>query len=76
MMTVSKSKLKARMLELFRLVEHTGEEIVVTSHNRPVIRITRLGHVHTVHDAFAHLRGKVEIDDSIMEPETEEWGDV
>ena len=40
MITVSKSKLKARMLEYFRMVEESGEEIVVTNHNRPVLRIT------------------------------------
>lgn len=37
--TVSKSRFKARALELFRRVERTGEEIVVTDRGRPVIKV-------------------------------------
>jgi len=33
-MVVTKSKLKARMLEYFREVERTGEPLVVTDHGR------------------------------------------
>lgn len=73
MITVSKSKLKARMLEYFRAVEETGEELVVTSHNRPVLRISRLDHVHTVQNLFGDVRGAVDLDDSIMDPEIDEW---
>ena len=36
---VSKSKFKAKALEFFRQVEHTGRELVVTDHGRPVIKI-------------------------------------
>jgi hypothetical protein len=28
----------------------------------------------SVEDVFGDLRGKVRLDDSIMEPETDEWG--
>ena len=37
--TVSKSQLKARALEFFRHVERTGEEIVITHHGRPVLKL-------------------------------------
>lgn len=37
--TVSKSRFKAHALELFRQVESTGEEIVVTDRGRPVIKV-------------------------------------
>ena len=76
MLTVSKSRLKAKMLEYFRRVEETGEEIVVVSHNRPVIRITRLDHVHTVNEVFLDVRGKADIDDQVIEPETQDWGEA
>lgn len=76
MLSVSKSKLKARMLEYFRMVEETGQDIIVTSHNKPVLRISRLDHVHTVQEIFGDIRGQVELDDSIMEPETDEWPEV
>jgi prevent-host-death family protein len=76
MLTVSKSQLKAKMLEYFRMVEERGEEITVTSHGRPVLRITRLEHVHAVGELFADVRGRAVIDDSVLEPETDEWPEV
>jgi hypothetical protein len=44
MKTVSKGVLKAKMLEYFREVEQTGEELVVTEYNLPVLKIVRLRH--------------------------------
>lgn len=73
MITVSKSELKARMLEYFRRVEQTGEEILVTSHNVPTLRVVPVRKRKSVEEAFADLRGKVSLDDSIMQPETDEW---
>ncbi len=37
--TVSKSRFKARALELFRRVERTGQEIVITDRGRPVVKV-------------------------------------
>jgi prevent-host-death family protein len=76
MLTVSKSKLKARMLEYFRRVEETGEEITVVSRNVPVIRICRVDHARTVEKVFEDVRGRVRITDRVMKPETAEWGEV
>jgi len=76
MFTVSKSKLKAKMLEYFRMVEESGDEIVVTSHGRPVLRITRLNHVHTVQQLFADVQGTCHFGDEILEPETDQWNMV
>ena len=39
MKTISKSKLKAKALEYFREVERTSEELVVTDHGKPVLKI-------------------------------------
>ena len=36
---VSKSRFKARALELFRQVERTGEPIVITDHGTPVLKV-------------------------------------
>ena len=36
---VSKSKFKPHALEYFRQVEETGEEIVITSHGQPVLKV-------------------------------------
>ncbi len=74
MKSVSKGVLKAKMLEYFREVEQTGEELIVTSNNVPTLRVIPIKQKHKVEDVFADLRGKVRIDDSIMQPETEDWG--
>lgn len=37
--TVSKGKLKAKMLEYFREVEATGEPLIVTDHGREVLEV-------------------------------------
>jgi prevent-host-death family protein len=37
--TVSKSKFKPLVLEYFRRVQETGEEIVITDHGKPVAKI-------------------------------------
>ena len=36
---VSKSRFKARALELFRQVESTGQEIIITDRGRPVVKV-------------------------------------
>ncbi len=37
--TVSKSRFKAHALELFREVERTGGEIIITDRGRPVVKV-------------------------------------
>lgn len=37
--TVSKSRFKAHALELFRQVERTGGEIIITDRGRPVLKV-------------------------------------
>jgi antitoxin (DNA-binding transcriptional repressor) of toxin-antitoxin stability system len=37
--SISKSKLKANMLQIFRELEASGETLIVTDHNKPVLKI-------------------------------------
>ena len=37
--TISKSAFKPKALQYFRLIEETGEELVITDNGQPVIRI-------------------------------------
>jgi prevent-host-death family protein len=37
--TVSKSQFKPHSLEYFRRIEQTGEELVITDHGRPVLKV-------------------------------------
>ena len=76
MLTVSKSGLKARMLEYFRQVEQTGEPLIVTSHGKPVLKVVPLQPKRTVDAAFAEIRKKAEVYGDLCEPETAEWGMV
>ena len=36
---VSKSKFKPQALEYFRKIEETGEEIIITDHGHPVLKV-------------------------------------
>ncbi|MEI6674534.1 MAG: type II toxin-antitoxin system Phd/YefM family antitoxin [Verrucomicrobiota bacterium] len=43
MKTVSKGKLKGRMLEYFRQVERSGESLIVTDRGREVLEVRPMG---------------------------------
>jgi prevent-host-death family protein len=76
MKTISKSALKARMLEYFRRVEETGEELIVTDHNRPVLRIARIRTRAPAAELFSDVRGRVVYHADVLEPTTEEWSET
>lgn len=76
MKTVSKSELKARMLEYFRRVEESGEDLVVTSHGKPVARVVPYTPKRDVTELFADIRGKIVYRGNILAPTLEEWEDV
>jgi antitoxin (DNA-binding transcriptional repressor) of toxin-antitoxin stability system len=73
MIYVSKGVLKAKMLEYFRRVEQSGEELIVTSSNVPTLRVTAIRKGLPVEEVFSDLRGKARIGDKAMLPETAEW---
>lgn len=73
--TVSKSALKARMLEYFRKIEETGTELVVTDNNEPVLRIVPFRRRLPSAVLFADVRGRVEYFEDIMLPTTDEWSE-
>lgn len=74
MPSISKSKLKANMLRIFRDIEETGEEWVVTDHNRPVLRIQPIRQKKTVEEVFGAIQGQVIYREDINAPTTDEWG--
>ncbi|MBS2024511.1 MAG: type II toxin-antitoxin system prevent-host-death family antitoxin [Deltaproteobacteria bacterium] len=73
MVTVSKAALKARMLEYFRRVEETGEELVVTDRGRPVVRVTAVRAQQTASELFADVRGRVRYRGDVLAPTAAEW---
>ncbi len=66
MEVVSKSAMKARALEYFRLVERTGQGVVITDHGRPVLKL--LPYSADPSEALAALRGSVIRYDDPTEP--------
>jgi prevent-host-death family protein len=72
---VSKSALKAKMFEYFRRIEETGEELVVTDNNRPVLRIVPIRHRTGASELFADVRGRVIYHEDILAP-TDESSDA
>ncbi|MHB8122926.1 MAG: type II toxin-antitoxin system Phd/YefM family antitoxin [Desulfuromonadaceae bacterium] len=63
---VSKSQFKPHLLEYFRKIERTGEELVITDHGRPVLKVVR--YVAHPEDCFWALRSTVLYYDAPLEP--------
>ncbi|ODS32912.1 MAG: hypothetical protein SCARUB_01964 [Candidatus Scalindua rubra] len=76
MLTISKSKLKAKMLGVFREIEKTGEEVIVTDNRKPVLKIIPLKEKKTFDKAFADVQGKMKYTDDVHKSTEEEWGDL
>ena len=72
----SKSRLKAHMLEIFRELEATGEEAVVTDHGRPVLRIVPVRQGRSVDQVFANYRHGLHFTEDPNAPTTDEWGEL
>ncbi len=71
--TVSKSKFKPRSLEYFRQIEESGEELIITDHGRPVLKILPYSKRDPA-DALKALRNTVLKYDSPTEPVgSNEW---
>ncbi|HXS15788.1 MAG TPA: type II toxin-antitoxin system prevent-host-death family antitoxin [Polyangiaceae bacterium] len=70
---VSKSALKAKMLEYFRRVEETGIELVVTDNNVPVLRIVPIRKRVPASQIFADARGAVVYHEDPVAPTESEW---
>ena len=73
---ISKSKLKARMLEKFRQVEASGEELIVTDQGKPVLRIIPIKKEASITEVFGDIQGKVSYFEDINTPSLSEWEDA
>lgn len=76
MLTISKSKLKANMLEVFRQIEASGDELIVTHHNKPVLRIIPIQNGESVEAVFGELWGQVIYHADLNEPTLDEWDEI
>jgi prevent-host-death family protein len=71
--TVSKGVLEAKILEYLRRVEETGEELVVTDNDVPVLRIVPIRARRPASEVFADVRGRVRYNGGILADTTNEW---
>ena len=77
MKTISKNQLKAKMLAIFREVEKSGEELIVTDHSRPVLKIVPLTKKKkTFEEVFGPYQGKIKYTEPLEESTEDEWGDL
>jgi hypothetical protein len=70
-MEASKSEFKAKALEFFRLVEETGDPIIVTDRGAPTIEVRPFR--GEVRDTRALLRGSLLRYQAPLEPTGEVW---
>ena len=73
MQVLSQSVFKTKMLEYLRQVEQTGEEIVITNHGEPAVRIVPYQPLYDVDKVFSDLRGKSSGLEVALEVTMEEW---
>lgn len=72
MQSVSKSQFKPHSLEYFRRIEQTGEELVITDHGRPVLKV--VPYVDDPEALFKGLRNTLLRYDNPTEPVgLEDW---
>ncbi len=71
--TVSKSHLKAHMLQIFRDLEANSEELIVTDNNTPVLIIKPVKKTGSVEALFGHYQGQVVYHDEWDAPSLDEW---
>lgn len=75
MNTISKSQLKARMLQVFRDIETDGETLYVTDHGKPVLKIEPIIERRSIFEEFREFCHSVEIPEEALTPEPDEWGE-
>lgn len=61
------------MFEYFRRVEETGEPLVVTDNNVPVLRIEAIRAKRTASQVFADVRTTAKYNEDLLLPTTDEW---
>ena len=76
MFTMAKGALKSKMLEVFRHVEQTGEELIVTDHSKPVLKVIPIYKDLVPENVFGDLAGKLIEHEDINTPTQSEWTDV
>jgi antitoxin (DNA-binding transcriptional repressor) of toxin-antitoxin stability system len=71
---VSKSQFKPKSLEYFRMIEETGETLIITDRGRPVLKVSPYTNTADPDERLKILRNSVMQYDNPTEPAaTEDW---
>ena len=73
---ISKSKLKAKMLEIFRDLEKSGGELIITDHDVPVLKIVPIKQKAAVNTLFHAIQGQVVYLEDINAITLSEWDEA
>ena len=74
MKKVTKSALKAKMFEYFRVIEQTGASLIVTDYGKPVLQVVPYSQGKKCAELFKDLRGKARLPRAAVLESTEaEW---
>jgi len=73
MNTISKSELKANMLQVFRELEASSQTLIVTDHDEPVLKIIPIKERKSVDELFGPWRDQVVIYEDLDLPTQAEW---
>ncbi len=76
METISKSKLKANMLQVFRELEASGQTLIVTDRSKPVLKIVPIKERESVDELFGPWRDQVVIYEDLDLPTQGEWEEL
>jgi len=71
--SIPKSKLKKEMYAIFRQLQASGQELVITDHGKPVLKIIPIRYKMTVAELFGDLQGRVTYLEDINRPTIVEW---
>ena len=63
------------MLEVFRQIETSGNELVVTDRDKPVLKIIPIKNKETVYAMFGDLQGQIIYLEDINTPTISDWYD-
>ena len=71
---ISKSKFKPAASEYFRQVQETQEELIISDHGKPVLKIVPYHDpAHSKTDPISALRGTLTRYEQPFDPITEDW---
>ena len=71
--TVGAAVFKAHCLALMDRVDRTGEEIVVTKHNRPVAKLVPVRNAAAPDRFVGRSRGRIRVVGDLVAPVNEDW---